>query len=533
MEKRLFLAVFLSLGVVFLFQTLFKVSQPPAAKVEVVENKAVVVNEGIVAEGSVPVVLEKKTVNEPAFQERTAILENKQYKISLTNRGGNIGSIYLKDLQHEMPTRNLGGLDLFDNEEFNIAVKNNKAVLTHTSATWLVTKELTINNNNTITALVSVKNAGKTAENFGGDKTSFIIDTVRLDKTNVQSDRTLYEYSIKSDSRFIRKDNARNFTDKWNKEEVVPVDWMAFRDKYFVTIVEAGQKETNYFVKKVSDKELRLGSTLAMTAVAPGQTITLHYKMYVGPQKLDLLAAAEPSFAKVMVFSNWGWLDAISKGIYWLLGAIHKLIPVWGICIIVISLIVYGGMYPLTLKSLVSMKKLQVLQPKMKELQEKYKSNPERLNKEVVELYRVHQVNPVSGCLPMLLQMPIFVGLYQVLWRSVYFRGESFLWMKDLSMPDRTIKLPFTMPFLGEYVNVLPILMVGIMFVQQQLNMKSMAAATPEQAQQQKMMAIFFPIVIGFIFYNMASGLNLYFVVFYVLSTLSQWHISTSTNTAA
>jgi YidC/Oxa1 family membrane protein insertase len=128
----------------------------------------------------------------------------------------------------------------------------------------------------------------------------------------------------------------------------------------------------------------------------------------------------------------------------------------------------------------------------------------------------------------MLLQMPIFVGLYQVLWRSVYFRGQSFLWMKDLSLPDQTIKLSFTIPFLGEYVNILPILMVGIMAVQQNLNMKSMAATTPDQASQQKMMAVVFPILIGFIFYNMASGLNLYFVIFYLLSTLTQWKISSS-----
>ena len=175
------------------------------------------------------------------------------------------------------------------------------------------------------------------------------------------------------------------------------------------------------------------------------------------------------------------------------------------------------------------MKKLQVLQPKMKELQDKYKSSPEKLNKEIVELYRIHQVNPLGGCLPMLLQMPIFVGLYQVLWRSVYFRGESFLWMKDLSLPDHTIKLPFTIPMMGEYINVLPILMIGIMALQQNMNLKTMSAASPEQASQQKMMAVMFPILIGFIFYNMASGLNMYFVVFYILSTLSQWHISQST----
>jgi YidC/Oxa1 family membrane protein insertase len=101
--------------------------------------------------------------------------------------------------------------------------------------------------------------------------------------------------------------------------------------------------------------------------------------------------------------------------------------------------------------------------------------------------------------------------------------------MKDLSIPDHTVKLPFTIPFLGEYLNILPIIMVAVMAVQQNLNMKTMVTANPEQAAQQKMMAVFFPILIGFIFYNMASGLNLYFVVFYVLSTLTQWQVSRNT----
>ncbi|MFH0753482.1 MAG: membrane protein insertase YidC, partial [Candidatus Omnitrophota bacterium] len=315
--------------------------------------------------------------------------------------------------------------------------------------------------------------------------------------------------------------------DKWNKEENLNIDWIAFRDRYFTAIIEPNEQAKNYFVKNINDEALVVGSGVS-TIVNSGATISLEYKVYAGPQKLDIMEKAGKNFTSLMVFSNWGWLDAVSKVMYWLLGILYNILHSWGLCIIAISLIVYGAMYPLTAKSLVSMKKLQALQPKMKEIQEKHKNNPERLNKEVVELYKTHQVNPLGGCLPMLLQMPIFVGLYQVLWRSVYFRGESFLWIKDLSLPDHTIKLSFTLPFLGEYVNVLPILMIGIMMIQQKLNMQSMAAATPEQATQQKIMAIVFPFLIGFVFYNMASGLNLYFVIFYLLSTLTQWKITST-----
>jgi len=303
-------------------------------------------------------------------------------------------------------------------------------------------------------------------------------------------------------------------------------DWLSFRDRYFVTIVKAQESFKGYSTKAVGEKELDFIAMLPAVTIEPGRVFEYSFDVFCGPQKIDILKEANSGFEKVLVFSSWGWLDAIAKAIYWMLGAIHKVVPVWGLCIIIISLVVYGGLYPLTLKSMTSMKKMQALQPKMAQLKEKYKDNPEKLNKEIVELYRVNSVNPVSGCLPMLLQMPIFVGLYQVLWRSIYFRGESFLWIKDLSMPDQLFKLSFSIPFLGEYVNVLPILMMLIMFVQQSITLKSSVGGDPDQVKQQKIMAVFFPIFLGFIFYNFASGLNLYFVVFYALSALSQWHIA-------
>ena len=133
----------------------------------------------------------------------------------------------------------------------------------------------------------------------------------------------------------------------------------------------------------------------------------------------------------------------------------------------------------------------------------------------------------------MFLQMPIFIGLYQVLWRSVIFKGERFLWIKDLSEPDKLF--PFSrigireVPFLGEYFNILPITVMIFMALQQKLTSKNMPVTDPAQAEQQKMMAIVFPLMIGFFFYRLASGLCLYFTVFYVLSTVTQWKMSKKT----
>ncbi|HNV23544.1 MAG TPA: YidC/Oxa1 family membrane protein insertase, partial [Candidatus Omnitrophota bacterium] len=152
--------------------------------------------------------------------------------------------------------------------------------------------------------------------------------------------------------------------------------------------------------------------------------------------------------------------------------------------------------------------------------------------KATMELYKEHKINPLGGCLPMLLQMPIFVGLYQVLWRSVSFKGADFLWIKDLSLPDRIFILPASFPIIGNEINILPILMIFIMFYQQKLTSANMASSDPMQVQQQKMMMFIFPLMLGFLFYRFASGLTLYFTMFYLLSTITQLKISRETKVA-
>ena len=126
----------------------------------------------------------------------------------------------------------------------------------------------------------------------------------------------------------------------------------------------------------------------------------------------------------------------------------------------------------------------------------------------------------------MLLQMPVFIGLYQVLWRSVAFKGAKFLWIKDLSEPDRLFIFPFNLPVVGNELNILPLIMVVVMFFQQKISSKNMVISDPSQAAQQKMMTTIMPIFLGFIFYKFASGLTLYFTMFYFFSTFTQWKMS-------
>jgi YidC/Oxa1 family membrane protein insertase len=227
-----------------------------------------------------------------------------------------------------------------------------------------------------------------------------------------------------------------------------------------------------------------------------------------------------------MSFSNFGIVDFIAKGIYQLMIFTHRLVPSWGLCIILVSLFIYGIMYPLTFKGMSSMKRMQALQPKIEKLKEQYKNNPQKMNKELMDLYKENRINPLGGCLPLLLQMPIFIGLYQVLWRSVFFKGAGFLWIKDLSQPDRLFILPFNLPFIGNEINILPIFMMIVMVMQQKMSMKNMVISDPAQLSQQRMMLIFMPILLGVLFYKFASGLNLYITVFYLLSTITQWKMS-------
>ena len=189
----------------------------------------------------------------------------------------------------------------------------------------------------------------------------------------------------------------------------------------------------------------------------------------------------------------------------------------FGWAIILLTCVIKGAFTPLTHMSFENMKKMQALQPKLKNLQERYKNDPTSLNREMMQLYKRNKVNPMGGCLPMLLQIPIFIAFYQVLNETIELKGAPFIfWIKDLSEPDRLFHLPMTLPFIGDSFNLLPFFMLASMFFQQQLTPQT--ASTPEQA---KMMQ-FMPLIFGVMFYQMPSGLVLYWFINNTLSVIHQ-----------
>lgn len=301
------------------------------------------------------------------------------------------------------------------------------------------------------------------------------------------------------------------------KEQVFnQLKFIGLRDRYFCSILEPPAENYSGYVKKYSGKKSILGIESNEFVVNPGQTLQQKFYIYIGPQQVKLISDAKYSWAVIV---NYGTFDIVSQVLLQLLDFIHRFIKNWGWAIIVLSILIYFILYPLSLKQMRSMKEMQTLQPRIEELRKNYKDAPQKLNKEIMELYKEHKVNPFGGCLPLLLQMPIFFALYQALMRSIALKGAQFLWIKDLSEPDRISKLPFSLPFLGNEINLLPILMMVGMFFQQKM---SMTITTGVSNEQQKIMLIIFPLMFCFIFYHMPAGLVLYWFVNSILMLVYQ-----------
>ncbi len=298
--------------------------------------------------------------------------------------------------------------------------------------------------------------------------------------------------------------------------------WASLRDRYFCAVISPH----NIVNKGVADYTSS-GRSLLLRVLRSGdqgpEQYEDRYMIFVGPQDERLLKNFRDSTEYIV---NFGTFDPISKGLLFLLNVAQGVTKNWGLAIILVTLIVFVITFPLSLKSMTSMKKIQALQPIVEELKVKYKDNPQKMNMEVMELYKREKANPLGGCLPMLLQIPVFFALYQVLMRLIHLRGANFLWIKDLSEPDRLITLQNTLPFIGNEINLLPLLMAIGMFFQQKLSMSNTASSSPQMAEQQKMMSIVMPIMFGVLFYKISSGLVLYWFVNSLLMMGFQWKIS-------
>ena len=291
-------------------------------------------------------------------------------------------------------------------------------------------------------------------------------------------------------------------------------DWAAVRTKYFITsiIPDSPGDVVTAFMGGHNDGRDVYDIALTFPATEP-TTLSL----YLGPLEYDKVKAINRGLEQVMNF-GWGPIRPISKGVLFVLKKLHEFIPNYGYVLILFSFAVKLLVYPLTKKSYQSTAAMQQLQPEIAALKDKHGSNPQKLNQATMKLYKEKGVNPLGGCLPMLLQMPLLFALFQVFRTTIELRAEPFVWwIKDLSAPDAVFTLPFSIPIYGSHVAILPILMVVSMFIQQRM-MSGGAAQQPQQKTMQYFMTGFFFLI----FNSFPSGLNLYYTLFNVLTIAQQ-----------
>jgi len=305
------------------------------------------------------------------------------------------------------------------------------------------------------------------------------------------------------------------------------VIWTAVRTKYFTSaIILKGKQGRGVIVEgrgiPFNKKNVikHYSSTIEMPLNSG--TVTMDsFTVYIGPLEYNTIRKLGVKLDKVIMSSGWyeRLFRPFSIAILVSFKFLHRFIPNYGWVIIVFSLLIKIVVYPLTHKSYVSMKKMQLVQPLMAEIKEKYKNDPQRMNKETMKLYKEYGVNPMGGCLPTLLQMPLLVGLFIVFRSTIELRGAKFLWwIKDLSMPDTIATLPFAIPMYGNTINVLPIVMGFTMYFQQK-----MTTQDPKQKSLMYLMPIFFVLL----FNSFPSGLNLYYTLFNILTIAQQHFVKT------
>jgi len=301
----------------------------------------------------------------------------------------------------------------------------------------------------------------------------------------------------------VEKRAAQEFFD----EKINGAEWLGVSNQFFATLITPlGTKATGVWAQrfeahKKDDGQPEYGIEGAMGMpgfkVQPGQTATVQFQLYVGPKLYHRLAQLTHDEAEIMDFGLW---KLVSEALLNMMNLLHRFLGNYALAILVLTAIIKLILWPLQSKANNSMRRMAALSPKMQELREKFKDDPTKMNAEVMRLYKDYGINPVSGCLPMLIQIPIFFGLFTMLRQAVELRNASFLWVSDLSQPDTIAHIPG----LGWPINILPLIMAGTSFWMMRVTPKS------GDATQQRVM-MFMPVIFVVFCYNFAAALALYY----------------------
>ena len=397
--------------------------------------------------------------------------------------------------------------------------------------------------------LVSERNGVKLEKTFSLSPGSYVVDVGhRVTQSGANAvPLVLYTELVRDGSQeqkigpFDGAFSASTFTgpaaytdkEKFNKLEFTAIDknkitiptqvaagepaWVAIVQHYFASAWIPGDKfARDIYANKIDNGLYRIGMQTPLGVVAQGSTVVEKSRLFVGPQEEKVLETIAPGFE---LLKDYGYLTILAKPIFWLLEKIHGYVGNWGWAIILLTVLIKLVFFPLSAASYKSMARMKEVQPRLMVMKEQYKGEPQKLNQAMMEMYRKEKINPLGGCLPVVIQIPVFISLYWVLLSSVELRGAPWiLWVHDLSLPDTSISdvLGLTHFF---PIGILPIVMAISMFVQTKLN------PTPPDPIQAKIM-MYMPIVFSIMFFFFPAGLVLYWVVNNLLSIAQQWQIN-------
>lgn len=296
------------------------------------------------------------------------------------------------------------------------------------------------------------------------------------------------------------------------------IKWIALQSRYFMSgLIPEQIEDTSLQLALKSENVLTVRYLQVEKDIQPGTQQTYKYRLFIGPKITRELKKVGNDLDKLVDF---GWFDFIAKPCVWLMNLFYSVIPNYGVAIIILTMLVKLILWPLGTKSYKSMSEMKRLQPLMKDIREKYKNDKKKMNEEVMGLYRTYKINPLGGCLPMVVQLPVFFALYRMLYEAIELRhAPFFLWINDLSAPDRLFRFGFSIPFMEPPygIPVLTLIMGATMLLQQKMSPPMGDAA------QAKMM-MFMPLVFTVIFINFSSGLVLYWLINNVLSIAQQYY---------
>ncbi|MEY2781314.1 MAG: Membrane protein insertase YidC [Pseudomonadota bacterium] len=304
--------------------------------------------------------------------------------------------------------------------------------------------------------------------------------------------------------------------DKASFEKSSTAGYVAMVQHYFSSAwLIQGQQQRDFFARKLDGNLYAVGMIVKPAEIAPGQSVEQQTQLYVGPQEEKKLEAIYPGLELV---KDYGWLTILAKPLFWLLDKLYNLVGNWGWAIVLLVVVIKAVFYWLNAKAYRSMAKMKAINPRVMEMRERYKDSPQQMQMEMMKIYREEKVNPLGGCLPIAIQIPVFIALYWVLLSTVEMRDAPWLYITDLAKPDTLFGV---LPWVNLPLGPLPILMTLSSLLQTWLN------PTPPDPMQAKLMWIM-PLLFGIMFFFFPAGLVLYWLTNNVLSIAQQWLINKS-----